>query len=257
MSRPTSTSPWSSASWARCLPRGSPGRSRPMPTGCSRAKAWACVILKRRRDAERDGDRIYAVMQGLGLASDGQEPGPGRAERPRSCPRDPPGLSTVGDRSRHGDARRRAWAGRARRRSGRAASPERRLPAPPYGRRALGAVSSMIGHAMPAAGMAGLDQDGPVGLSPGLAPDLARRETAPAPRSLRRAPSHSTAAPGPGSMPTRRPRGEPASTPSASRGSMPTPCSRSTPPPPTAMIRAPSVAGRPRPSCSRLRTEPA
>src|ERR1700677_852028 len=30
------------------------------------------------------------------------------------------------------------------------------FPALPHGRRALGAVSSMIGHAMPAAGMAGL-----------------------------------------------------------------------------------------------------
>ncbi len=30
------------------------------------------------------------------------------------------------------------------------------FPPPPYGRRMLGAVSSMIGHAMPAAGIAGL-----------------------------------------------------------------------------------------------------
>ena len=33
------------------------------------------VVLKRRADAERDGDRIYAVIQGIGLASDGKSQG--------------------------------------------------------------------------------------------------------------------------------------------------------------------------------------
>ena len=33
------------------------------------------VVLKRRADAERDGDRIYAVIQGVGLASDGKGQG--------------------------------------------------------------------------------------------------------------------------------------------------------------------------------------
>ena len=33
------------------------------------------VILKRRRDAERDGDRIYALVQGVGVASDGRSQG--------------------------------------------------------------------------------------------------------------------------------------------------------------------------------------
>ena len=33
------------------------------------------VILKRRRDAERDGDRIYALVQGVGIASDGRSQG--------------------------------------------------------------------------------------------------------------------------------------------------------------------------------------
>ena len=31
------------------------------------------VILKRLEDAERDGDRIYAVLRGLGSSSDGRE----------------------------------------------------------------------------------------------------------------------------------------------------------------------------------------
>ncbi|SEQ95788.1 Acyl transferase domain-containing protein [Solimonas aquatica] len=33
------------------------------------------LVLKRRADAERDGDRIYAVIQGLGVASDGRAKG--------------------------------------------------------------------------------------------------------------------------------------------------------------------------------------
>ena len=33
------------------------------------------VILKRLRDAERDGDRIYALVQGVGVASDGRSQG--------------------------------------------------------------------------------------------------------------------------------------------------------------------------------------
>ena len=43
------------------------------------------VVLKRRADAERDGDRIYAVVQGLGIASDGRGQGlaaPSRAVMP-------------------------------------------------------------------------------------------------------------------------------------------------------------------------------
>lgn len=34
-----------------------------------------CVLLKRRADAERDGDRIYAVIKGVGSASDGRSVG--------------------------------------------------------------------------------------------------------------------------------------------------------------------------------------
>ena len=35
----------------------------------------ACVVLKRLADAERDGDRIYAVIKGVGGASDGKSLG--------------------------------------------------------------------------------------------------------------------------------------------------------------------------------------
>src|SRR4029450_8226241 len=30
------------------------------------------IVLKRREDAERDGDRIYALLKGIGTASDGR-----------------------------------------------------------------------------------------------------------------------------------------------------------------------------------------
>ncbi|MFI6943183.1 SDR family NAD(P)-dependent oxidoreductase [Streptomyces sp. NPDC050418] len=36
----------------------------------------ACVVLKRRADAERDGDRIYAVIKGIGSAGEGPGSGP-------------------------------------------------------------------------------------------------------------------------------------------------------------------------------------
>ncbi|MFJ9818985.1 SDR family oxidoreductase [Streptomyces sp. NPDC101151] len=56
------------------------------PTGRSRAfdgsadgialgEGVACVVLKRLADAERDGDRVYGVIKGLGSASDGRSLG--------------------------------------------------------------------------------------------------------------------------------------------------------------------------------------
>ncbi|MCF4135868.1 nitronate monooxygenase [Streptomyces sp. Tue 6430] len=63
------------------------------PTGRSRAfdgsadgialgEGVACVVLKRLADAERDGDRIYGVVKGLGSSSDGRSLGL-TAPRPR------------------------------------------------------------------------------------------------------------------------------------------------------------------------------
>ncbi|MBO4209659.1 acyltransferase domain-containing protein, partial [Micromonospora echinofusca] len=40
--------------------------------GIALGEGVACVVLKRLADAERDGDRIYAVVKGLGGASDGR-----------------------------------------------------------------------------------------------------------------------------------------------------------------------------------------
>ena len=112
------------------------------------------VVLKRLADAERAGDRVYAVLKGVGLASDGRGSGlatPSAAGHARAIRRayrrsgiDP---ATVGLIEGHGLGV--PAADRAELRALRAVFP-------PSRRRALGAASSMIGHAMPAAGMAGL-----------------------------------------------------------------------------------------------------
>jgi acyl transferase domain-containing protein/phosphopantetheinyl transferase len=114
------------------------------------------LILKRRADAERDGDRIYAVIQGIGLASDGKSAGlsapsaRGHARAMRLAYRrsaiDPASVMLI-----EGHGLGVPAADRAELRALNAV-----FPALPHGRRTLGAVSSMIGHAMPAAGMAGL-----------------------------------------------------------------------------------------------------
>ena len=114
------------------------------------------LVLKRRADAERDRDRIYAVIQGIGLASDGKSHGlatptaRGHARAMRRAYRgagiDPATVKLV-----EGHGLGVPAADRAELRALNAV-----FPALPHGRRTLGAVSSMIGHAMPAAGMAGL-----------------------------------------------------------------------------------------------------
>ena len=81
------------------------------------------VVLKRRADAERDGDRIYAVIQGIGLASDGKSQGlaapsaRGHARAMRRAYR----RAGIDPATRH--AGRGPRAGRARGRPGRATRP--------------------------------------------------------------------------------------------------------------------------------------
>ncbi|MFI6303817.1 SDR family NAD(P)-dependent oxidoreductase [Amycolatopsis thailandensis] len=51
------------------------GRCRPFDSGAdgiALGEGVACLVLKRRADAERDGDRVYAVVKGVGAASDGK-----------------------------------------------------------------------------------------------------------------------------------------------------------------------------------------
>ena len=114
------------------------------------------VVLKRLADAERDGDRIYAVILGTGVSSDGRE---SSAMRPRAdgqlaaldtawraarC--DPGGVGLIeahGTGTPAGDEVELIALARF---FGEATGP----------RAGLGSVKSMIGHAMPAAGAAGL-----------------------------------------------------------------------------------------------------
>ena len=51
------------------------GKCRPFDAaadGIALGEGVACLVLKRRADAERDGDRVYAVVKGVGTASDGK-----------------------------------------------------------------------------------------------------------------------------------------------------------------------------------------
>ncbi|MGE5185668.1 MAG: 4'-phosphopantetheinyl transferase superfamily protein, partial [Acidobacteriota bacterium] len=112
------------------------------------------VVLKRLADAERAGDRIYAVIRGTGVSSDGRE---SSAMRPRADGQvaavaaawrglDPASVGLVeahGTATPTGDEVELETLARV---FGAASGP----------RAALGSVKSMIGHAMPAAGAAGL-----------------------------------------------------------------------------------------------------
>jgi acyl transferase domain-containing protein/NAD(P)H-dependent flavin oxidoreductase YrpB (nitropropane dioxygenase family)/NAD(P)-dependent dehydrogenase (short-subunit alcohol dehydrogenase family) len=52
------------------------GRCRPFDAkadGIAISEGFAAIVLKRLDDAERDGDRIYAVIRGVGSASDGRD----------------------------------------------------------------------------------------------------------------------------------------------------------------------------------------
>jgi acyl transferase domain-containing protein/phosphopantetheinyl transferase len=116
------------------------------------------VVLKRSQDAERDGDRIYAVIKGVGISSDGRGQGPfaPRVEGEELAIRrayDVAGISpeTVGLIEAHGTAMPVGDLAEVQALT-RVFGPRKgRLPTC-----AVGSVKSMIGHAMPAAGIAGL-----------------------------------------------------------------------------------------------------
>ncbi|REE95371.1 beta-ketoacyl synthase N-terminal-like domain-containing protein [Thermomonospora umbrina] len=122
------------------------------------AEGTGVVLLKRLADAERAGDRVYAVIRGVGISSDGRAAGlmnpliEGQVlavERAwRDAGLDPRASDALGLVEAHGTATpvgdgvelqtlRRAFG----------------TDGPPVG---LGTVKSMIGHAMPAGGVAGL-----------------------------------------------------------------------------------------------------
>jgi acyl transferase domain-containing protein/phosphopantetheinyl transferase (holo-ACP synthase) len=117
------------------------------------------VVLKRLADAERDGDRVYAVVAGTGVASDGRSaslfnPDPGgqvRAVRQAwdVAGLDPRAADAVGLIEAHGTATPAGDGAELTTLSevfgGAADGPSA----------AIGSVKSMIGHTMPAAGIAG------------------------------------------------------------------------------------------------------
>ena len=116
------------------------------------------VVLKRLQDAMRDGDRIYAVLKAVGVASDGramsvlaprvegEELALRRAyEHAAISPR------TIGLMEGHGTATPVGDAAEIEALARVFGERDEYFP-----RCALGSVKSMIGHAMPAAGVAGL-----------------------------------------------------------------------------------------------------
>ena len=135
------------------------GLSRPFTAdadGMIPGEGAGVVVLKRLKDAVRSGDRVYAVVRGVGVASDGSARslaapsarGHARAMRGayRQAGVDPASVMLI-----EGHGLGAPASDRAELKALGAVFP--RLA---HGRRALGAVSSLIGHAMPAAGSAGL-----------------------------------------------------------------------------------------------------
>lgn len=139
-------------------------RSRPFHAaadGILIGEGTGVVALKRLADAERDGDRVYAVIRGTGVAGDGRaaglmNPDPGGQTRAvrhawRAAgldPRDPGSLGLLeahGTGTPAGDAAELATLAEV-------FGPGVEGAAAPV----IGSVKSMIGHCMPAAGVAGL-----------------------------------------------------------------------------------------------------
>ena len=118
----------------------------------------AMLVLRRREDAERDGDRIYALVGGVGVASDGRGSGllaprlEGEVLAMRRAYDDAGVVPTsVGLLEAHGTATPVGDATEI------AAIAEVFGPCPSSGPGiALGSVKSMIGHIIPASGAAGM-----------------------------------------------------------------------------------------------------
>jgi acyl transferase domain-containing protein/NAD(P)H-dependent flavin oxidoreductase YrpB (nitropropane dioxygenase family) len=137
------------------------GRCRPFDRaadGIALGEGVACVVLKRLADAERDGDRIYGVIRGVGSSSDGRAlgltaPSPEgqrtalrRAYRNAGCsPADVGLVEAHGTGTVVGDRTELTVLGEVFTEAGAAA-----------GGCTLGSVKSQIGHTKCAAGLAGL-----------------------------------------------------------------------------------------------------
>jgi acyl transferase domain-containing protein/NAD(P)H-dependent flavin oxidoreductase YrpB (nitropropane dioxygenase family) len=137
------------------------GRCRPFDDsadGIVISEGVGVVILKRLADAERDGDRIYAVIKGLGASSDGRERGltaPSAEGQSRALRRayrkagvDP---TTVGYFEAHGTGTALGDVVEVN-----ALSETLRAAGAKPSSCAIGSIKSMIGHTKCAAGLAGL-----------------------------------------------------------------------------------------------------
>lgn len=119
------------------------------------------VLLKRLADAERDGDRVYAVVRGVGVAGDGRAAGlmspqvdgqvTALAQAWRAAGLDPEHPAALGMLEAHGTGTPVGDAAEL-------ATLSRVFGPPGAGRTpvGLGSVKSMIGHTMQTAGIAGL-----------------------------------------------------------------------------------------------------
>ncbi|AWM36377.1 Phenolphthiocerol synthesis polyketide synthase type I Pks15/1 [Gemmata obscuriglobus] len=137
------------------------GRCRPFDAdadGIALAEGVGVAVLKRLADAERDGDRIYAVIKGVGASSDGRDKGltAPRAEgqlralhrayaQARVNPSKVALVEAHGTGTVVGDQTEARAIGQLMRDAGGAAQTC-----------AIGSVKSMIGHSKCAAGLAGL-----------------------------------------------------------------------------------------------------
>jgi acyl transferase domain-containing protein/phosphopantetheinyl transferase len=157
---------WSVFSQLRAL---SPSqRIRPFHRGADGiliGEGTGVVVLKRLADAERDGDRVYAVIRGTGVASDGRaaglvNPDPGgqtHAVRQawRAAGLDPARPGSIGLLEAHGTATPTGDAAELATLA-EVFGPRVGEGAGSAGPAVIGSVKSMIGHTMPAAGVAGL-----------------------------------------------------------------------------------------------------
>ncbi|MFF8386957.1 beta-ketoacyl synthase N-terminal-like domain-containing protein [Streptomyces kanasensis] len=155
---------WSVFSQLRAL---SPSeRIRPFHRGADGlliGEGTGVVVLKRLADAQRDGDRVYAVIRGTGVSSDGRTSGlvnpdpAGQARAVRAAWRaaglDPAVPGALGMLEAHGTGTPAGDAAELATLREVFGSADTGSPAH---RAVVGSVKSMIGHAMPAAGVAGL-----------------------------------------------------------------------------------------------------
>ncbi|MEO3747649.1 beta-ketoacyl synthase N-terminal-like domain-containing protein [Plantactinospora sp. B5E13] len=153
---------WSVFSQLRALSRQ--GRIRPFhrdADGLLIGEGTGIVVLKRWSDALRDGDRVYAVIRGSGVSSDGRSASmfnPASSGQVLAIRRawaaaglDPTAPDAVGLMEAHGTGTPTGDAAEL------VSVAEVFGPHRGNGRRpVIGSVKSMIGHTMPAAGIAGL-----------------------------------------------------------------------------------------------------